>query len=155
MFKTLGVMAIVLSTSLSSVAISHTGATGIVKERMAAMKSLGRHAKTVDKMFKGKSAFEHGQVVDAAEAFVLHGNEMLALFPDTEQSRTGKTTEALAKVWSDWDGFTIAVEKFLTSSESFQEAVKATKDEKTLRKAFLKAGKSCSSCHKKYRKPKA
>ncbi|MEM7257670.1 MAG: cytochrome c, partial [Pseudomonadota bacterium] len=90
----------------------------------------------------------------AADLFVLHGEEMLSLFPDTEHSRTGKTTEALPKIWSDWEGFSDAVDEFIAVSLSLQQATAGTDDQKVLRKAFMQASKSCSSCHKAYRKPK-
>lgn len=118
------------------------------------MKELGRQSKLVTGMFKGKTAFNKAEVSSAADLFVTHGQEMLSLFPDTEHSRTGKTTEALPEIWKDWDGFSESVDEFVIRSKALQQAVASTDDQQALRQAFMLSTKSCSSCHKAYRKPK-
>jgi cytochrome c556 len=141
-------------TLTASVALAHTGATGIVKERMSAMKALGRQSKTVTAMFRGKTDFDKSKLSTAADLFVQHGEQMLSQFPDTPHSRTGKTTEALPKIWDDWAGFTEAVDEFIARSESLQQTIATTDDQKLLRESFTLATKSCSGCHKVFRQPK-
>lgn len=133
---------------------SHSGAKGIVKERMVAMKDMGDKSKIVADMFKGKAEFDRSALVDAADAFVMHGSEMTELFPDTEDSRTGSKTEALPKIWDQWDDFNSLIAEFVTRSEALQLTVASTEDPSELKKAFFQTTKSCSSCHKGYRKPK-
>ncbi len=53
--------------------MAHSGAMGIVKERMDAMTILGDRAKAVGDMLKGKTDFELTVVEAAAQAFVTHG----------------------------------------------------------------------------------
>ena len=143
-----------LCIAMSCAALAHTGTTGIVKERMDAMKDMSKMSKQITAMFKGKTRFEHAALVEAADAFVLHGNEMKALFPDTHDSRMGKKTEALPEIWEDNDGFNKAVDEFIAVSKSLQQTSSDTQDEQELKKAFLQTTKSCKSCHKQYRKPK-
>ena len=141
-------------TLLTGLVLAHSGATGIVKQRMDAMSEMGDRSKQVADMFKGKVPFEKQVVEDAAGDFVKHGSEMIDLFPDTEASRTGSSTEALPAIWEDWDNFTALVEKFVDDSHVLQTTLSETDDPKALRVAFFKATKSCSSCHKQFRRPK-
>jgi cytochrome c556 len=139
--------------------IAHTGATGIVKERMEAMKTLGDHAEVVGDMLKGKTPFELGSVEAAASAFIEHGEHIPMLFPDTEESRTGSKTEALPAIWTDWDGFTALAAQFTEDSSALATVVdglstgaqSADEQSRAVRAAFFRASKSCSGCHERFR----
>ena len=144
----------VLVAAFGSYAQSHTGATGIVKERMDGMKQMGKLHKRVSSMFKGKTAFERAAVIEAADAFVLHGSGMAKLFPDTEKSRNGHKTEALPEIWQDWDDFQSRIADFVEKSEVLAAAARASADQRALKKPFSSAVESCSGCHKRYRKTK-
>ncbi len=133
---------------------SHSGATGIVKERMDAMKDMGDRSKTVADMFKGKTAFEQAAISEAADVFVMHGSRMLDLFPDSKESRSGSKTEALLKIWDEWDDFSEMIVTFNSRSEALQNSAASSADMGELKKAFFKTTKSCSGCHKRFRKPK-
>ncbi len=139
---------------MTSVVLSHSGATGIVKERMDAMSDMGDKSKLVADMFKGKTDFDRAALVDAADAFAGHASKMAELFPDTKHSRSGSKTEALPVIWDDWDGFNKIILEFSDASESLKETAAKTTDAGQLKKAFFKTTKSCSSCHKRFRKPK-
>ena len=139
---------------LAGIVYSHTGATGIVKERMDAMLDMGDKSKLVADMFKGKSEFDRNAVADVADAFVSHGVRMAELFPDTDESRNGSHTEALPRIWEEWDEFSNQVTEFVELSESLKSTVSTTDDINRLRKAFFKTTKGCSGCHKRFRKPK-
>jgi len=152
--KTIGAGLFVFSVLLASIVYSHSGATGIVKERMDAMADMGDKSKLVADMFKGKSEFNRKTLVDAADAFALHGARMAELFPDTKESRTGSKTEALPRIWEEWDEFSKQVTEFVERSESLKNTVSTTEDERQLKKAFFQTTKGCSGCHKRFRKPK-
>ena len=149
----LGVMLVV------SQPIAHTGASGIVKERMDAMGVLGDHARVVGDMLKGKTAFDADAIETAAAAFVMHGEQITGLFPDTEESRSGARTEALPAIWTEWDDFVALATRFTEDSRAL--AAIATElnpgeqsiDEKSraVRTAFFRASKSCSGCHERFR----
>lgn len=149
----LGVMVVV------SQAIAHTGASGIVKERMDAMGMLGEHAKTVGDMLKGKTAFNIDAVEMAASAFILHGEQIPALFPDTAASRTGPETEALPAIWTEWDDFVALATRFTEDSKALATIAseinngEQSDEEKSraVRTAFFRASRSCSGCHERFR----
>lgn len=139
---------------LASALYAHTGASGIVKERMDAMQTMSDKTKLVSAMFKGKRNFDYVAVVDAADAYVTHGSTMAKLFPDTPHSRSGSETEALPRIWDEWDEFNDQVNEFIKISEAFKDRASQTQDVKDLRKAFFSAAKQCSACHKKFREPR-
>lgn len=144
----------VLTLTIAGAVFAHSGATGVVKKRMDAMSDMGDRSKLVADMFKGKTEFDKAAIVDAADAFVMHGSAMTELFPDTKDSRTGSKTEALPAIWEGWDEFNEMVTEFVSKSETLQSTVSDTDDPKALKVAFFKTTKSCSGCHKRFRKPK-
>jgi cytochrome c556 len=154
MMKTTTTLLAISSLLIAGVVYSHSGAMGVVKERMDAMQDMGDKTKVVADMFKGKADFERAALIEAADVFVMHGSEMTELFPDTKKSRTGSNTEALPKIWEQWDDFDTLVNQFITRSEALQKTLSSTDDMRELKKAFFQTTKSCSSCHKGYRKPK-
>jgi cytochrome c556 len=145
---------LIMSVSLGGLAYSHSGVTGIVKERMDAMKDMGDKSKAVANMFKGKAPYDQAAIIDAADSFVLHGKRITEVFPDTHESRHGKKTEALPAIWEEWDDFTALVDEFVALSEDLVREAQSGADERTLKSIFFKTAKSCSGCHKRFRKPK-
>jgi len=103
--------------SLRSLNLEKTFVVGIVKERMDAMKDMGKQSKLVAKMFKGKAEFNKSELIKTADVFVTHGLKMDEQFPDTEMSRTGSKTEALPLIWEERADFTERTERFLQDSE--------------------------------------
>ena len=151
-FKTLILVA--LSLTVAGAVFAHSGATGVVKKRMDAMSDMGDRSKLVADMFKGKTEFDKAAIIDAVDAFVMHGSAMTELFPDTMDSRTGSKTEALPAIWEQWDEFNDLVTEFVSKSETLQSTVSETDDSKVLKVEFFKTTKTCSGCHKRFRKPK-
>ncbi len=139
--------------------MAHSGAMGVVKERMDAMTTLGDHAKAVGDMLKGKTAFELTAVETAAQAFVTHGEQIPALFPDTNESRTGSKTEALPAIWENWEDFTALSTQLtedsrtlaMVTAELSTGAKSANDQSRAVRAAFFRASKSCSGCHERFR----
>lgn len=140
-------------------AMAHTGAMGIVKERMDQMSLLGDHAKAVGDMLKGKTSFDILAADAAAQAFVTHGDKIPSLFPDTEDSRESTATEALPAVWKNWDEFVALANKFtddskalLTVTSGLSNGTQSTDEQsRAVRAVFFKAAKNCSACHERFR----
>jgi len=138
---------------------AHTGAMGIVKERMDGMSLLGDHAKTVGDMIKGKASFDLLAVEEAAQAFVNHGDQIPSLFPDTKDSRESVVTEALPAIWDNWDDFVALAEQFtkdsqtlLTMATDLSSSSESVDDQsRAVRTVFFKTAKSCLRCHKQFR----
>ena len=137
-----------------STVVAHTGASGIIKERMDAMSDMKDKAKLASDMLKGKTEFDANVITQVAETFVLHGSTMKSLFPDTEESQTGKTTRALPRVWQEWDIFLSELQEFETNSNTLLQLTQSSTDINEVKKKFLQTTKNCSSCHKRFREPK-
>jgi cytochrome c556 len=140
-------------------AMAHSGAMGIVKERMDGMSILGDHAKSVGNMLKGKTPFQIVAVQGAAQAFVMHGKQIPAYFPDTKESREGSETEALPAIWDNWEDFTALARQFaedsqklVTLSDGLSIGTQSAEDQsRAVRAAFFRTSKSCSGCHERFR----
>lgn len=113
-----GIIAVPIIGTTSTV-LAHGGATGIVKERMEMMKSLGEAMKQLKGMFQNKATYDANKVRKAAQAIKSHGAEKLTkLFP---KGSIHKPSEALPAIWKDWDQFkTLAnnLSAFATSLEA-------------------------------------
>ncbi len=138
---------------------AHEGASGIIKQRMEAMKSMGDYAKLVGDMFKGKASFDLDTIRMASESFIRHGQTIPMQFPDTPESREGPMTEASPAIWDDWQQFTALAEQFIRDSRQLEAVAAMLQTSETLddtstrnvRSAFFKAVKSCSNCHENFR----
>ena len=62
--KTITAGLIVCSFLLAGIGNSHSGASGVVKERMDAMTDMGDKSKLVADMFKGKTEFDRIAITD-------------------------------------------------------------------------------------------
>ncbi|WP_421880422.1 c-type cytochrome [Pacificispira sp.] len=98
------VLAAVVATGLAGgTAFAHSGATGVVKERMDAMMSMGKSMKAVAAMMRGEVAYDADAVREAAALIKQHsGDAMTELFPE---GSTGHPSEAKPEIWSKWDEF--------------------------------------------------
>jgi len=142
-----------------SIALAHDGATGIVKQRMEAMKTLGDYSTLVGDMLKGKTELDITIIGETASVFVQHGEVIPAHFPDTKQSREGLMTAALPAIWTEWEDFNELALQFTADSRSFESfvarldpsATVSNSTQRSIKRAFLKSIKSCSSCHKRFR----
>lgn len=84
--------------------LAHGGATGIVKQRMDHMETVGDAMKTLTAMMRGKLDYDAAEVRSLAGTIADHGGESLTeLFPE---GSLDKPTEALPAIWQDWDRFT-------------------------------------------------
>ncbi|OMH31753.1 cytochrome c [Motiliproteus sp. MSK22-1] len=136
---------------VSSWASAHSGATGIVKERMDAMKDMSDQMKVMGDMIKGKQAFDVQAFIDGSAIVAKHSPEIPGLFP---KGSGGHQSEALAKLWNEWERFEVKAKRTAEEADKLSELSKSGADQNALRKQFVMLGKSCKSCHKDYRKKK-
>lgn len=78
---------------------AHSGAMGVVKERMDAMKAMGEAVKRIKPMMSGEAGYDADAVRAAARAIAGEaGAAMVGKFPE---GSGGGVSEALPAVWSD------------------------------------------------------
>ncbi|MHA7852325.1 c-type cytochrome [Roseovarius sp.] len=88
---------------LSATAFAHSGATGVVKERMDAMKSMGEAIKRITPMMSGEAAYDEATVREAAQAIANDSGEaMTSQFPE---GSTDHPSEVLPRTWDEWERF--------------------------------------------------
>ena len=138
---------------ITAAAFAHGGATGIVKERMDGMMAMGKALGSVANIFKGEAKYDVGNIEAAAAIIKEHALEIEKLFPDTHDSRKGKGTEALPSIWENQDDFNAIARELAKRSDEMAEVAK-TNDEAQLKASFANLAKTCSGCHRDYRKSK-
>lgn len=103
-----GAVALAAST-VAATALAHTGATGVVLERMKGMTALKDTVAELAPMIQGAVPYDTFIVSEGASVIASHAGEtMLSLFPDG--SLEGKTF-AKPEIWSDWQKFATLAEE--------------------------------------------
>ena len=149
--RVLSIVICCVSILLAPLAVAHSGATGIVKERMQSMKQMGKASKAIAQAMRTKSAIDMALIGSQARVIEQHSLDIEKHFP--AGSLQGKS-EALEAIWLNWNDFIRLTGNTEQAADKLANlaAAQATKPE--LMKQFAKLGKSCKSCHKVYRKRK-
>lgn len=139
----LSVMVAIASAS----ALAHGGATGVVKQRMDAMGTIGDAVKVIGQMLRGTTEYDPVAIETAAGVIAAHaGNNLTQLFP--EDSIKGPS-EALPAIWSDWVTFQEQADRLETSALKLTTTAGADKAE--IGKVFGDVAGTCKACHEKFR----
>ncbi len=151
-------VAFVLSLALALWAIApsgstaHSGATGIVKMRMDAMKDMQAAMKALYPMLNGDQVMDRPSALAYAEA--IHdrsGPHMAKTFPDGSLERP---SEALPVIWTNWPDFRGAADDLERKAAALADALRAPAGIADARGLFKEVVQSCKSCHEDYRKQK-
>lgn len=126
----------------------HMELTGVYKDRHEVMEGFGGFAKSTGAMVKGGAEFDLAKIKEGASAVADHaGPALLELFPE---GTNDAPSEALDKIWEDWDGFTAAANLLQTRASALAEA----EDQASAAAAFGGMLQACGGCHKAYRQEK-
>jgi cytochrome c556 len=138
-------VAILILTGLTSVvAFAHSGATGIVKERMDYFKSSQANLKKIKAHIIEEN---YAAIIPLANGIASWADKMPDYFPAGSNI---KPSEASPKIWLDFEGFTAAAQLNWKASSSLAKAAKMS-DRNAVIRAFKKTADTCKSCHKTYR----
>ena len=130
--------------------LAHSGAVGIIKERMDTMVQLGKSMKVLAAHMGGKVDYDAGQVKSNAKIIKSHaGDAFLKLFPEGSNA---KPSEAKSIIWADWETFSSMTKKMFEASEALE--LVAENKGAAGQAAFSELAKTCSSCHKVFRQKK-
>ena len=155
----------------SSGVLAHRNATGIVKQRMDAMESMGGAMKALRAMLRGKQTYDAERVKAHARIIAGHGDDKLTtLFP---KGSLDFPTRAIPAIWVDWDRFSAMARQLtdyagaLAASASNERgaggAAPAATGEPTPEElaamppdaVFARLQENCSGCHRLFRKRKS
>lgn len=125
---------------------------GEIAYRKAVMKSVGGHMGAMKGIIKGETA-NKGNLIIHAQGMAALAQAAAKAFPKGSGPEAGKT-EALAKIWSDWDNFVKVANAFSAESEKLAKIAEAG-DMKAVAAQFSSLGKNaCKACHDDYREKK-
>ena len=141
-------IAAVMSVSIFILPISaHEGATGVVKERMDLMTSIGQTMKALSAMVRTPAQFDQKALIEAASQLSRKSERMLTLFPEGSMT---PLSEASAEIWARPAEFA-AIAKALDNEARKLIDVSRNGTREDLAAQFLAIGKTCSDCHKSFR----
>ncbi len=135
----------------SGIVMAHDGATGMVMQRMEAMKEIGSSMKAIGAMVKGEREFDGAAVEAAAGVIAGHAKHMPHMFPE---GSLDKPTEALPVIWARWDDFTGIAKKMEADAIALAEAGKTASSAQDILPSLAEVGKSCKACHQDFRQAK-
>lgn len=130
------------------VARAHSGASGVVKQRMDAMTDVGRNMKAIAAMVKGESPFDAAKVKMSAQIIAGHARNIPDLFPKGTQH---KPSEATAAVWRDWERFVAIAADLEEGAVSLARAAGTAGVASDIRQQLAVVGKNCKTCHESFR----
>ncbi len=124
-----------------------------VKERRHLMKDIvGPAAKLSNQMSKGEVPFDAGKAAKAMNDINGVPDKYVTLFPKGTEKGAVPDSEALPKIWEDFDGFKATAQKLKDASAKAAAATAQGPD------AFFAAFKDmtgvCKDCHQTYRAKK-
>lgn len=131
----------------ATAALAHSGATGVVKQRMDGMKEMSYAAKAIGAVKAGAIPFSFETLNRAGAEVAKHGVAAKTQFP--EGSITGPS-EALPAIWSDRETFDRLMQEMIMVAEML--SVSADRDESLA--LANRIGGLCKDCHATFRQNK-
>lgn len=135
---------LLLSLVVSSTATAHTGASGIVKERMDGFKAAKQSMKVLKSALRSQ---DFATVSTEAQSLQSWFGDLERYFPEGSNA---KPSEALDVIWQEFDRFSAIAEQSRDASAALLQAAQKQNSSAAM-DAFSDLGASCKSCHDDYR----
>lgn len=129
---------------------AHTGATGVVKERMELMSSLAEAMKAIKAGVTAKPEMQRDAIAAAAKQIAVHADRLTNLFPKGSDTHP---SEARPEIWQSWQEFVKANDAMKNEAAKLAE-VAPKADRRTVLGQFARTARSCGGCHEAFRKKK-
>ena len=120
---------------------------GIIKYRQNVMKSAAGHMGAIVGILKNRLPLE-AHIEDHARSLIQISRMTLSIFP--EGSSKGRT-KSKKVIWENWSKFESATSDFERESSKLAEVAQSG-DMQALAKQVRVTGKTCSGCHRNFRK---
>lgn len=134
----------VVLLTFSSVLFAHSGATGVVKERMDYFKESKASIKLLKSAVKNK---DFDTIAREAASINKWALQLTSLFPKGSNQHP---SEALDLIWKEFSKFEVRAQKQIVTSDRLHKAALAG-DAKASAKAFSELANSCKACHDEFR----
>ncbi len=132
---------------IAAAALAHSGATGVVKERMDGMKEMSHAVKAIGAVKAGAIPFSFKTLNMAGREIARHGVAARAQFPE---GSLVSPSEALPSIWADRETFDRLLDQMTVAAE--QLSVSVDRDEAMALSGRI--GGLCKDCHATFRKKK-
>ncbi len=137
--------------AVSGVANAHKGATGIVMERMEAMKDIGAATKALANLDWSKPQVARATSAEQTKLIGDHAARIVELFP---RGSINGPSEAVPAIWEKPDEFSKIADQLEQASKRFAERAKTATSKDDVQAEFDAIAATCKSCHADFRKRK-
>ncbi len=140
------IITIISASAIGAGLFAHSGASGVVLDRMNAMMALGSVMKSVQPALKGDvQDFKELK----AQAAVMN-TALVVLKQSFPEGSDQEPSEASPKIWEDSEGFQGKMTELESAIANFTMAVE-TEDEESAKTSLQAFAGTCKSCHQEYR----
>lgn len=130
---------------LAGAALAHQGVQNpAVLARMDGMTAMKKHLGVIGDTVKGKRSYDAGALQQAIAGLRHEAKRAKDLFRAPEQD---PKSESLPLIWQDYGDFSARLDQMVQMAES-----NPAPTQQDLRGVLVGFGKSCKSCHDRYRK---
>ena len=143
LLKAVSILLLIITYGTFPFADSH----GIIKYRQNVMKSAAGHMGAIVGILKNRLPLE-AHIVDHAHSLIQISRMTLSIFP--EGSGNGRT-KSKQVIWENWSEFESATSDFERESSKLAEVAQSG-DMEAIAKQVRATGKTCSGCHRNFRK---
>ena len=153
MIKIIFILTVVLSSFLAQLAYAEN-TEDVVKYRKNIMKAIGNHISIVAANLKGKVSINEDIVPHSKSILLtLSSINISKIFPVNSGPNSSSNTQSLENIWTEKDLFSNAMKDSVEKAQNLVLAAESG-DKKNIAKSLGALGKTCGSCHNKFRKKK-
>ena len=153
MIKIIFILTVVLSSFLAQLAYAEN-TEDVVKYRKNIMKAIGNHISIVAANLKGKVSINEDILPHSKSILLtLSSINISKTFPINSGPNISSNTQSLENIWTEKDLFSNAMKDSVEKAQNLVLAAESG-DKKNIAKSLGALGKTCGSCHNKFRKKK-
>jgi len=153
LIKIIFILTVVLSSFLAQLAYAEN-TEDVVKYRKNIMKAIGNHISIVAANLKGKVSINEDIVPHSKSILLtLSSINISKTFPVNSGPNSSSNTQSLENIWTEKDLFSNAMKDSVEKAQNLVLAAESG-DKKNIAKSLGALGKTCGSCHNKFRKKK-
>ncbi len=141
----------VLAGLLAVAALAHSGATGIVKERMDSMKSIGSSMKAISKLDWSQPEKARNELRNSAETIRGHAAHIVKQFP---AGSIKGPSEAIPAIWEKPDEFKRLADALENRAGELAAIASRISSAEEAKSHMAGIGETCKTCHEGFRKKK-
>ena len=153
MIKIIFVLTLILSSFIGPLAYAEN-TEDVIKYRKNIMKAIGSHISIIAANLKGKVSINEDILPHSKSILLtLSSININKTFPENSGPNNSSNTQSLEKIWTEKDLFISEMKDSVKKAENLVIAAESG-DKKNIAKSLGALGKTCGSCHNKFRKKK-